>query len=270
MTNDAPRRTETLLARVRAGGPALVALSGGVDSGLVASVAHEALAGRVLAVTLTGPANSRHEIDRARQVARAIGVEHRLVEIDPLARAEYRANPSDRCFFCRTVESEALLSAGALWGAQQYLDGVHLDDLGDHRPGLVAMDRAGFRHPLAEAGWHKVDVRAEARHRDLPNWDAPSEACLASRIRHGQPISAELLARVEAAEELVRAQGFRQVRVRVEGTEARIEVDPKEVPRLVGAPLSVALARAIMGLGFDRVTIDPVGYGRRVPTVGAP
>lgn len=265
-----PEGAPALLARLRAGGPALIALSGGVDSALVASLAFEALGPHALAVTLTGPATSRREAARAVEVARAIGIAHRTSEVDPLASAEYRANPSDRCFFCRSVETRVLLREAHAFGARQLLDGVHLDDLGDDRPGLVAMDRAGFRHPLADAGWRKSEVRAEARHRALPNWDAPSDACLASRIRHGQPISLELLGRVEAAEELVRAHGFRQVRVRVNGSSARIEVEPEAVARLTDPALSTALTEALVRLGFGPVTVDPAGYRRSPALAGVP
>ncbi len=236
-------------------------MSGGVDSALVASLAFEALGSRAVAVTLTGPAVSAREIERSRSVARAIGIEHAVRPVDPLALPEYRSNPSDRCFFCRSVETRALREFGEEWGAVQYVDGVHRDDLGDDRPGLIAMDRAGFRHPLAEVGWGKEEVRLAARERGLPNWDEPSDACLASRVRHGQPITAELLRRVELAEDALRAHGFRQVRVRVEGSLARIEVEPESVARLAEEPLAGRIAAKLVSLGFSSVTVDPHGYG---------
>ncbi|HTW76455.1 MAG TPA: ATP-dependent sacrificial sulfur transferase LarE [Thermoplasmata archaeon] len=255
-----PRPEAEIVASIRAGGPGLVALSGGVDSGVVAALAYEALGPNALAVTLGGPAVARSEVDRAGRVARAIGIAHRVVEIDPIARPEYRANPSNRCYFCRSVETDALRRVGASRGIVQYLDGVHLDDLHDDRPGLRAMDEAGFVHPLARAGWTKDDVRAAARRRGLPNWDAPSDACLASRVAHGEPISRELLARVEAAESWLRSEGFRRVRVRARGGAARVEVDPDEVARLLEAPRA-ARARAELGrLGFAPVELDPAGY----------
>lgn len=249
-----------IVERIRAGGPALVALSGGVDSSLVASLAFEALGNGALAVTLVGPAVSSSEVHRAEAVARVIGIPHVLRPVDPLASAEYRANPSDRCFFCRTAETEVLRSEAEARGLRQYLDGVHVDDLGDDRPGLVAMDRAGFRHPLVEAGFRKADVRREARKRALPNWDEPSDACLASRVRHGVPITPELLRRVERGEAIVRAAGFRRVRVRVDGELARIEVDPAELPRLLAEPMATEVTGSVRSLGFRAVEIDPRGY----------
>lgn len=258
---------EPLLARLRAGGPALVALSGGVDSSLVASLAYEALGDRAWAVTLVGPAVSAFEVHRAERVARSIGIAHTLLRVDPLASAEYRANPFDRCFFCRSTEAEVLLTEGKARGVSQYLDGIHLDDLGEERPGLIAMDRAGFRHPLAEAGYAKADVRREAHRRQLPNWDEPSDACLASRVKHGMPINEELLRRIEQGEELVRAAGFRRVRVRVDGTRARVEVDPGEVARLQAPATASSITESLRALGFAAVEIDPRGY-RGASTLG--
>ena len=256
-----PESARHLLAALAAGGPALVALSGGVDSALVASLATEALGERAIAVTLSGPAVTAAEVARARAVARAIGIRHEVRPVDPLRLPEYRANPTNRCFFCRTAESEVLREVGGALGIAQYLDGIQVDDLGDDRPGIAAMERAGFVHPLARAGWGKREVRALARARGLPNWDAPSDACLASRVRHGQPIDRELLARVERAEDRVRSEGFRQVRVRVAGRAARIEVEPGEVARLTRAAEAGSLLADLRSLGFAEVTIDPRGYG---------
>lgn len=257
-----PARGEPeVIAQIRDGGPALVALSGGVDSSLVAALAAEALGAQICAVTLAGPAVARTEVERARGVAAFLGIRHAILSIDPVADDRYRSNPSDRCYFCRHLETRALRSYGVPRGLDQFLDGIHLDDLSEDRPGLKAMDEAGFFHPLAWAGWTKADVRSAARSRSLPNWDQPSDACLASRIAHGEPISLELLAQVEAAEEVVRSHGFRRVRVRVRGRSARIEVDPEEVARLRTEPLASTVERAVRSLGFDPVTIDPRGYG---------
>ena len=255
----------TLIERIRGHGPALVALSGGVDSALVASLAYEALGPRAVAVTLTGPSVSRAEAERAASVARTIGIEHHLVEANPLELAEYRANPTDRCYFCRSVETLRLREFGEARGIRQYLDGVHSEDVRSDRPGLRAMDEAGFDHPLAWGHWTKSDVRRAARERNLPNAEQPSDACLASRVAHGDPIDAPLLRRIEAAEAVLLGRGFRRVRVRVRSGAARIEVDPDEVARLSVPATAVAIASEIRALGFESVTIDPLGYGGASP-----
>jgi uncharacterized protein len=251
----------TIRRAIAAGGPAVVALSGGVDSALVAALAREALDGRAVAATLRGPAVARAEVDRAVAVARAVGIPHVVLEANPLESAEYRANPSNRCYFCRSVEAARLLEFGRSWGAVQYLDGIHVDDLSDDRPGIRAMEEAGFRHPLALAGWTKADVRRAARVRELPNAEQPSDACLASRVTHGDPIEATLLRRIETAEMFLLERGFRRVRVRVHGRAARVEVDPSEVERLSTPPLSNEVVSALIELGFQPVMIDPRGYG---------
>jgi pyridinium-3,5-biscarboxylic acid mononucleotide sulfurtransferase len=262
-----PRTAEQVVRHIRLGGRALVALSGGVDSALVAALAYEALGREATAATLEGPAISRAELARAERVASAIGVEHVVLPVNPLANAEYRENGPDRCYFCRSIETSVLREYGLRRTAFQFLDGVHRDDLADARPGLRAMDEAGFTHPLLWAAWGKSEVRAEARRRGLPNWDQPSDACLASRVAHGEPVTAELLARVEAAEKLILDRGFRRVRVRVRNGDARIEVDPDEVPRLRLEPLATEVTREVGALGFDIVSIDPRGYHRGLATL---
>lgn len=256
----APWPESEIIRRIGAGGPTLVALSGGVDSSLVAALARDALGDRSFAVTLAGPAVARSEVARAERVARAIGIEHLVVDVDPLTRPEYRANPSNRCYFCRSIETETLRQLGGTRAVTQYLDGVHLDDLHDERPGIRAMDEAGFVHPLVGAGWTKAEVRSAARTRGLPNWDEPSDACLASRVAQGEPISAELLRRVELGEESIRARGFRRVRVRAQGGAARVEVGPEEVARLLTEPLAGDVRRSLEALGFAPVRLDPDGY----------
>lgn len=258
-----PRTERELVERLRSEGSCLVALSGGVDSAAVAALAFRALGTDAHAVTLSGTAVAREELDRARAVAASLGIPHAVVDVDPIAEEGYRTNPSNRCYFCRRVEMGALRAWGEERGIAQYLDGVHLDDLGDDRPGIRAMDEAGFDHPLLWARWRKADVRAFARSTGLPNWDAPSDACLASRIRHGQEVTVPLLGRIESGERAVRGHGFRRVRVRVDGDRATVEVDPAELPRLRAEPTASAVGEALHRLGFLEVVLDPNGYRAR-------
>ena len=244
-------------------GRPLVALSGGVDSGVVARLAESALPGRAVAVTLTGPAVATREVERARSVAATIGIEHVVLPVNPLAVAEYRANPPSRCYFCRSTEAAVLRGWGDANGIEQYLDGVHLDDLGDDRPGLRAMDEATFRHPLVVGGWHKAQVRSFAQSSGLPNWDQPSDACLASRIPHGEPVRAELLERIQSAEAWLEGQGFRRVRVRVRGDGARVEVGVDELSRLFEPSFADAVTGELRRRGFVDVVLDPAGYRPR-------
>ncbi|HZY91247.1 MAG TPA: ATP-dependent sacrificial sulfur transferase LarE [Thermoplasmata archaeon] len=262
-TPDFPLAAARLEEDLRAGGKSLVAMSGGVDSAVVALLAHRALGASSVAVTLAGPAVSDREVERAREVARHIGIEHVVLLSDPLDEPGYASNPTNRCYFCRRTETGALTQWGASHGVRRFLDGVHVDDLGEDRPGLRAMDEAGFAHPLVDAGWRKTEVRRFAKGEGLPNWDQPSDACLASRVRHGQPITRELLDRVRRAEESLLVRGFRRVRVRTDGRSARVEVGPTEVPRLLSEPLASTIRAEIVGQGFASVELDPTGYRPR-------
>ena len=258
-----PRSDGEIVSLLRGRGPALVALSGGVDSAAAASLAHRALGDRAVAATVVSRSVSPRELDAARAVARSVGLRHRLVRAEPLDDPRYRENEADRCYRCRSIETAALREAGASEGAVQYLDGIHRDDLTDDRPGLQAMDQAGFFHPLLWAGWGKAEVRQYARSVGLPNWDRPSNACLASRVARGDPISLELLERIDRAEGILLDRGFRQVRVRVRGDVATVEVGADETPRLAVGPLRGDLTAALAPLGFRTVRFDPAGYRSR-------
>lgn len=255
--------TSALIERIRSAGRALVALSGGVDSAVVAELTHQALGDDCLAVTLVGPAVSDTERSGAERSAREIGISHQVVSVDPLASAEYAANSTNRCYFCRVVETSALRDVGHREGVQQFLDGIHVDDIGDDRPGIRAMNEAGFAHPLLEGAWNKTAIRAFARDRGLSAWTRPSDACLASRVRHGVPITSALLHQVDTAERSVRALGFRRVRVRVDGTNARVEVEESEVARLLAEPTAGRVHEALRQLGYANTLLDPAGYRTR-------
>ena len=249
---------DAILHGFRARGRVLVAYSGGVDSGLVAKLAHDALDGGALAVIADAESLSRRELAEAKAQAAEIGIPLRVVPVSELESPAYAANPVNRCYFCRAGLGGVLSDLAAAEGFRAIADGVNLSDLGDVRPGIRAMDEAGFWHPLVESRLSKADVRALARSVGLSFWDKPSNACLSSRIPHGTAITLDLLRRIEAAEDYVRGRGFRQVRVRHEGTTARIEVPPEDIPRLLD--LRGEIESAIVGLGYRQAVVDPVGY----------
>ena len=236
----------------------LVAFSGGVDSGLVAKLAHDALDSDSLAVIADAESLSRREFEEARTAANEIGIPLRVVSLSELANESYRQNPTDRCYFCRSELAVVLTNLAAREGFTTIADVVNVSDLGDSRPGIRAMDEAGFWHPLVEFGLAKPDVRAMAKGLGLAFWDKPNNACLSSRIPHGMMITVELLRQVEAAEDYLRDRGFRQVRVRHYGPTARVEVLPEEIPKL--AAMHAEVADAFRAIGYREAVVDPRGY----------
>ncbi|HEX9340123.1 MAG TPA: ATP-dependent sacrificial sulfur transferase LarE [Thermoplasmata archaeon] len=249
---------EGMVTAMRARGRILVAYSGGVDSGLVARVARDAVGGDALAVIADAESLARRELDEALAEAAEIGIAVKVIRVSELANDRYVANPTNRCYFCRQELGGALRPIAAELGYQVIADGVNLSDLGDHRPGIQAMNEAGFWHPLVEFGLAKQDVRALAEALGLTFYDKPSNACLSSRIPHQTRITVTLLQQVEAAEAYLRSRGFRQVRVRHHGEIARIEVVPEDIPRLRSIEEEVAMT--LRSIGYQRTLIDPNGY----------
>ena len=238
----------------------LVAYSGGVDSGLVARIAHDALGEDALAVIADAESLSRRELREALDEAAEIGIPLKVVRVSELANDRYVANPTNRCYFCRKELGAALMPLAADQGYQVIADGVNASDLGDHRPGIQAMNEAGFWHPLVDFGLAKADVRALARELGLSFHDKPSNACLSSRIAYGEVITMEKLDRVEAAEEAIRALGFSIVRVRAHSGIARIEVPPEDLVRISEPGIAAKVVDAVRAAGFVYVTIDLRGY----------
>ncbi len=239
----------------------VVAFSGGVDSTLLAKLAADVLGkGNVLAVTADSPSLAREDLAVALQVASDLDLQHLVVTTREVDDTSYRANTGARCYFCKRTlftELEALAREREI---PVILYGALADDRLEERPGQRAASEAGVRAPLQEARLSKQDVRAIARHLGLPNWDRPQNACLSSRLRHGQVVTVEKLQQVEQAEALLRAEGFRQVRVRHLGVHARIEVEPEAVGRFRDAELCSRVARVFEQLGFEAVSIDRRGY----------
>src|SRR3989454_2559659 len=251
---------DRMAAAMGARGRVLVAFSGGVDSGLVARVAHDALGDDALAVLADGESLARWELAEAVSEAREIGIRLETVRVSELANDRYVANPTNRCYFCRQELGAALKPLAAELGFHAIADGVNVSDLGDHRPGIQAMNEAGFWHPLVEFGFTKADVRALARELHLSFFHKPSNACLSSRIAYGEVITMEKLQRVEAAEGAIRALGFRVVRVRAHDGIARIEVPREDLPRMSETTMAERVVEAVRKAGFVYVTVDLRGY----------
>jgi len=242
---------------------AVVAFSGGVDSAVVLALAARTL-GRtaVTAVTAVSPSYPAGELDQARQVAQALGVAHRSIETGEVDREAYARNDAERCFHCKTELYGALrrLAAGEADPSAAVLAGANADDLADFRPGLRAARQQGIRNPLLEEGVGKAGVRDAARRLGLSVAEKPALACLSSRVAYGIRITPGLLARLDRAERSVRALGFDVVRVRHLGHRASIEVDPADVPRLVGDPRLPDLIEDLRQAGWSEVAVDPDGY----------
>ncbi len=237
---------------------ALVALSGGVDSALLAAVCAQELGTRALAVTAASEAVPDEEVRAARDLAAAWGLVHETARTHELSDPRYVANPADRCAFCKTELMGVLAPIARQRGLGAVLLGVNADDLKDHRPGQQAARERGALFPLAETGFTKAEVRALAKAMDLAVWDKPAQPCLASRIPYGQDVTAEKLARVERAEALLRQEGFPECRVRHDGLRASLEVPVDRLPGLLER--FGILETGLRTLGFQQVTVDPEGF----------
>jgi uncharacterized protein len=249
---------DRLLAILAAMPRVAVAFSGGVDSAVVAAAAHRARGESAVAVTADSPSVPRSELSAAIDLAKRIGIRHRVVATDEFSNPDYLKNGGDRCYFCKSELYGVIDRLRPELGDPVVCSGANLDDLGDYRPGLTAAAEKGIRHPLQEAGFTKAMVRELAQVWELPVWDKPASPCLSSRIAPGLAVTPERTRRVELAEADLKARGLRDCRVRYhDGDLARIEVPIAEITRMAEAHESIAAS--FRELGFRFVTLDLVG-----------
>ena len=238
----------------------VVAFSGGVDSTLLARAAHDALGDRALLVTADSETYPSTELAEAQRLAELLGMRHLVVETRELQHPEYAANGASRCFFCKEELFAALQPIAERLGFKTLVYGANVDDLGDHRPGMQSARQRGVRAPLIESELGKEEIRALSRELGLPTWDKPSFACLSSRFQYGDPITAEKLRRVDAAEAFVRSLGFRQFRVRHHDRLARLELPLEDIPRLWQDDRHAQILRRFRELGYVYVAVDLAGF----------
>jgi uncharacterized protein len=238
----------------------LVAYSGGVDSSYLALIATQELDADALCVMGISPSVSQFQRAEGRSVADTFGFNFETLETSELDDSNYAANPTNRCYFCKSELYDKLLSEADARGVLHVLDGTNADDVLDHRPGRTAATERNVRSPLAEIGFSKEDIRVRSKANGLVTWDRPSSPCLSSRIAYGVPVTRERLSKVERGEAYLRGEGFREFRVRVHGDLVRIEIARNEMDRVLNADAAKRLSDKFNSFGFRYVTLDLGGF----------
>jgi pyridinium-3,5-biscarboxylic acid mononucleotide sulfurtransferase len=256
-------KRERLLKLLASYGSCAVAFSGGIDSTVVATAAQLALGDRAVAVTGVSASLADGELDEARRVAALIGIRHEVLQTDELSNPAYVQNAPDRCYHCKTELYTQLGGLAERLGVAVVVNGANADDALDYRPGMRAATEHCVASPLLECGLTKADVRQLAIEWNLPTWDKPAMPCLSSRVAYGEQVTPERLAMIDRAEQFLRANGLRELRVRYhKGDLARLEVPLAELPRLCEESLRSQLVDELKSLGFKYVTLDLAGFRR--------
>lgn len=253
------KKFENLKAYLRSLGSVAVAYSSGVDSTFLLKVAHDVLGDKAIAITATSSFFPKRESDEASDFCKANGIKQIIVASEELDIPEIRHNPTNRCYLCKKDLFTKIISIAKENGIEHVAEGSNLDDNGDYRPGLKAVAELGVKSPLRECDLYKEEIRTLSKQLDLPTWNKPSFACLASRFVYGEEITREKLKMVEKAEESLLKLGFKQFRVRIHGENlARIEVLPADLEKLFS--LREIISKALHEVGFTYITMDLSGY----------
>ena len=254
LTKELADKHRSLCKNIGSLGRVVVAFSGGIDSSLVAHVAASELGENALIATSGSASLKRSDLSLTQHLADRWKLNHRVITTDELSKTEYRANPTNRCFYCKTSLYAALQEIAEKERYDYILNGTNTDDLGDHRPGLQAANDFNIRSPLVETGFCKSDIRALAEHLGLENAQKPQAACLSSRFPYGSHITRERLAQVEAAENVLAALGFTQYRVRHHEEVARIEIVALEMPHAI--EVAALIDERVRACGYRFVSLD--------------
>ncbi|MDD6212876.1 MAG: ATP-dependent sacrificial sulfur transferase LarE [Clostridiales bacterium] len=258
--DDALRKEEHLKEIWKEMGSAAIAFSGGVDSTYLLKSAREVLGERAAAITVSSAFFPKSEQKEAEDFCRQEGISQIILPFDCLEMKDIRSNPENRCYHCKKAIFSRIKETAEENGLSWVTEGTNQDDLTDYRPGLQAIRELGIRSPLLEAGLTKNEIRLLSRKYSLPTWNKPSFACLASRFVYGEEISSEKLNMVERAEEYLKGRGFSQMRVRIHGKMARIEVLPEDFSRLVEQSMRQDVSEVLIQMGFSHVSVDLSGY----------
>jgi pyridinium-3,5-biscarboxylic acid mononucleotide sulfurtransferase len=259
---DLDRKAAALDAQLAVLGSVLIAYSGGVDSAFLAVTATRVLGSRALCVTADSASYPERHRDLALGTARAFSLQHEIIHTDELSRPEYRANPANRCYYCKHELYTHLTTMARSRRIAAVADGSNADDRGDYRPGRQAAREFGVLSPLDEAGLTKDEIRELARRAGMAIWDEPASACLSSRIPYHSEVTPEKLRQIEAAERVLGDLGFRVFRVRHHDAMARLELGRDEMARALDPDVADAIDRDLRALGYDHVTVDLRGYRR--------